>query len=202
MFILELAILILSVLAGVYSMRSWWMSSDKPAETAHDGSYILRYNRNTFWLGFISVLMGALFLMAATMAGGSIETGLSLFLMGIICTGGGLWLMSQYFNNRLIVNNRYIRKIRWIGGDTIIDWARLDSVKFSPKSGNFILEGMNGEKIRVSRLMRGFNDFERILETQVPESRVDQESINEYENLQKIEQELIDEIRGIEKENR
>jgi len=199
MFILELAILILSVLAGAYSLRSWWMSSNKPAETAHDGSYILRYSRNTFWLGLISVFIGAVFLMSAAVSGGNIETGFSLFLMGGIFTGGGVWLISEYFNNRLIVNNRYVRKMRWIGGDTIIDWARLDKVKFSPKSGTFLLEGMNGEKIRVSRLMRGFNDFEKILGTQVPESRVDQESMKDYDNLLKMEQELLDEIRTLEK---
>lgn len=201
MFILELAILILSILAGAYSLRSWWMSSSKPAEIAHDGSYVLRYNMNTFWLGLVSVFIGAGFLMSAAITAGDIETGFSLFLMGSIFTGGGIWLISEYFNNRLIVNNRYVRKLSWIGGDTIIDWARLDTVKFSSKSGNFVLEGMNGEKIRVSRLMRGFHDFERVLGAQVPESRVDQESMKDYENLQKMEQELLDEIRGIEGDN-
>jgi hypothetical protein len=40
MFILELILFIISILAGAYSLRSWWMSSDKPAELTADGSMI------------------------------------------------------------------------------------------------------------------------------------------------------------------
>jgi hypothetical protein len=197
MFLLELAILIISLLAGAYSLRSWWMASERPAETTPDGSLMLRFSRNTFWLGFLSLVLGVGLIIAALSLGRGIETVISLFIMGGAIAFGGIWLMSQYFNSRLIVNNRYIKQRKWLGQDIIIDWARLDKVKFSVQSGYFILTGMKGEKIRVSRMLRGFNEFKGILNIQVPEARMDKESMQEYKKLQQMEKELLDELRGI-----
>ncbi len=200
MFILELIILIISLLAGAYSLRSWWMASERPAETTPDGSLLLRFSRNTFWLGFLTLLMGAGLILTAMMISAGMEAGLSLFLMGAALAVGGTWLISEYFNNRLIVNDRYVQQRRWLGSDVIIDWARLDKVKFSANSGNFILQGVKGEKIRISRLMRGFSDFKKILNRQVPETKVDHESMKEYEKIEQIEKELFEELQGKENE--
>ncbi len=194
MFILEIAILIITILAGVYSLRSWWMASEQPAETTPDGSYMLRYSRNTFWLGLISLLAGSGLVGSAWILEGPIETVISLILMGSGLVIGGFWLKMEYYNNRLIVNNRYVRKRRWLGGDTIIDWARLEMVKFSSRSGTFVLIDMNGEKIKVSRLMRGFKQFEEVMDQQVSPKKVDQASMEDYQKLQKLEKELIEEF--------
>lgn len=172
------------------------MASEQPAETTPDGSYLLRYSRNTFWLGLISLLAGSGLLGSAWVLEESIETVISLILMGSGLVIGGFWLTKEYFNNRLIVNNRYVRKRRWLGGDTIIDWARLEKVKFSSRSGTFVLIAMNGEKIKVSRLMRGFKQFEEVMDRQVSPKKVDQASMEDYQKLQQLEKELIEEFQN------
>ena len=195
MFILELILFIISILAGAYSLRSWWMSSDEPAELTADGSMILRYSRNMFWLGVVSLLMGLGLLGITFLFENGIEAGITVFLMGVIFILAGVWFIFGYFHNRLIVNQRYIQHSKWLGNNTIIDWARLEKVRFSAKSGNFILKGVNGEKIKVSRLMRGFNNFKAILEQQVPDASFDRESMEEYRKLIEMEQELLEELK-------
>jgi hypothetical protein len=195
MFILELILFIVSILAGAYSLRSWWMSSDRPAEFTADGSMILRYSRNMLWLGFISLLIGAGLVVITFLFENIIETGITLFIMGIVFVIAGVWFIFGFYHNRLIVNQRYIRQRKWLGRDTIIDWARLEIVRFSSKSGNFILRGIKGEKIKVSRLMRGFNNFKAILEQQVPDANFDHESMKEYRKLIEMEKELLDELK-------
>jgi hypothetical protein len=195
MFILELILFIISILAGAYSLRSWWMSSDKPAELTADGSMILRYSRNMFWLGVIAFLMGFGLIGITLLFQNGLEAGITVFLMGIIFIAAGVWFIFGYFGNRLIVNQRFVQKRKWLGNDTVIDWARLEKVRFSAKSGNFILNGMNGEKIKVSRLMRGFNNFKAILEQQVPDANFDSESMEEYKKLIEMEKKLLDELK-------
>jgi hypothetical protein len=195
MFILELILFIISILAGAYSLRSWWMSSDEPAELTADGSMILRYSRNMFWLGVVSLLMGLGLLGVTFLFENGIEAGITVFLMGVIFILAGVWFIFGYFHNRLIVNQRYIQQSKWLGNNTIIDWARLEKVRFSAKSGNFILKSVNGEKIKVSRLMRGFNNFKAILEQQVPDASFDRESMEEYRKLIEMEQELLEELK-------
>lgn len=171
------------------------MSSDRPAEFTADGSMILRYSRNMLWLGFISLLMGAGLVVITFLFENTIETGITVFIMGIVFVIAGVWFIFGFYHNRLIVNQRYIRQRKWLGRDTIIDWARLEKVRFSSKSGNFILRGINGEKIKVSRLMRGFNNFKAILEQQVPDANFDHESMEEYRKLIEMEKELLDELK-------
>jgi len=195
MFLLELAVLVITLLAAAYSLRSWWMASELPPETTSDGSYLLRYSKNTLWLGMIAIAAGAILLGSAYVLRESIETAISLIMMGGGLIIGGMWLSGEYFNNRVIVNDRYIRKRSWLGSDMIIDWARLEKVKFSSRSGTFVLIDTNGDKIKVSRLMRGFQKFEEILNRQAPREKVDQNSMEDYEKLQELEKELIEEFR-------
>jgi hypothetical protein len=79
-----------------------------------------------------------------------LEAGITVFLMGVIFMLAGVWFIFGYFGNRLIVNQRYIQQRKWLGNNTVIDWARLEKVRFSAKSGNFILNGINGEKLKLA----------------------------------------------------
>ena len=186
--------MIISILGGIYALRQWWMASDKPAERLADGSILLRYSRNTFWLGLISLLIGGLIIGIGLSFGDSIETWFSMLLTGVAFLLVGFWLMVEYFGSRVITNQRYIRRRSWLGSDLIVDWARVETVTFAPRSGHFVVRGTQGEKIRVNRMMRGFKEFKEILETQVPDERFDRTSMKDYEKLERIEQELFKEL--------
>lgn len=196
MFIFELIVLILSILAGLYSFRSWWMASNEPARILADGSLELRYNQNSLWLGLLSVLFGAFLLLLSSFANEIAKDGNSVLMMGLVLVFAGSWFIYEYSVNKIIVNNRFVKKKGIFGEETIIDWLRLETVRFSPQSSYFILESMEGDTIKVNRLMRGFDEFEEILNRKAPKGNFDEESMEDYEEMVELEEKIYENLFG------
>lgn len=126
----------------------------------NDGHYNLRMNKFYGIIGFVSLIIGLLFLIFLPLTAEPNDSAVWIVttLMPLIFWGIGIPCMMYYRNHRLVFNNNSIIVTNIYGQIKEIKWSDIKDINFNALSGLLVLKTTQ-EKIKIHQHLVGLSKF-------------------------------------------